>query len=252
MLHRKVGAAWVAWVAACVFLVVTGPRATNLPAAADMTAVRAWLLADPQHALVTAVASVAWLVLAWLALGTVLVAGGRCVGGTGRWCRRLDRLLLPRVIRTGLEAAIGLTVVVGSGIPALAATPGVATTAARSAGGSASTATAIPSLDRRPPSTIQLNPLPAVPAPVLAPPAPGGAQPDPAVGAAPVDERPEIVVRRGDCLWSVVHRHLGPEASDAEIAAAWPTWFAANRAVIGPDPGLLLPGQRLHPPATSR
>jgi hypothetical protein len=34
-----------------------------------------------------------------------------------------------------------------------------------------------------------------------------------------------------------------------DIAAAWPRWYAANRAVIGPDPGLIRPGQELMPPS---
>jgi nucleoid-associated protein YgaU len=57
-----------------------------------------------------------------------------------------------------------------------------------------------------------------------------------------------VVVRRGDTLWGLARRHLRPGATDAEIARAWPFWYAANRAVIGPDPGLLLPGQRLRVP----
>jgi hypothetical protein len=58
----------------------------------------------------------------------------------------------------------------------------------------------------------------------------------------------DIVVRRGDTLWDIAARHLGPTATDTEIAQAWPRWFAANRAVIGTDPDRLAPGQRLRPP----
>ena len=61
----------------------------------------------------------------------------------------------------------------------------------------------------------------------------------------------EVVVRRGDSLWSLAARHLGPDASDAEIAQAWPAWFETNRAVIGDDPDLLRPGQVLRPPPRS-
>ncbi len=57
-----------------------------------------------------------------------------------------------------------------------------------------------------------------------------------------------VVVRRGDCLWTIAARALGPAATDAQIAMAWPHWYAANRATIGPDPDLLLPGQRLLAP----
>jgi resuscitation-promoting factor RpfA len=63
-----------------------------------------------------------------------------------------------------------------------------------------------------------------------------------------VDPDDEIVVRRGDTLWSLAERHLGPGATDGEIAVEWPHWFRANRAVIGHDPDHLLPGERLRPP----
>ena len=58
----------------------------------------------------------------------------------------------------------------------------------------------------------------------------------------------EVVVRRGDTLWDVAARHLRGGSSAAEIAAEWPRWYAANRDVIGDDPDLLRPGQRLAPP----
>ena len=58
-----------------------------------------------------------------------------------------------------------------------------------------------------------------------------------------------VVVRRGDTLWDLARRHLGGSATDAEVAAEWPRWHAANRAVIGDDADLLRPGQRLVPPA---
>lgn len=57
-----------------------------------------------------------------------------------------------------------------------------------------------------------------------------------------------IVVHRGDCLWDIVARALGPTVSEREIAAALPRWYAANRETIGSDPDLLLPGQVLHAP----
>jgi len=56
-------------------------------------------------------------------------------------------------------------------------------------------------------------------------------------------------VRPGDSLWSIAASHIGPGATDAQIAAAWPRFYAANRAVVGPDPNLIYPGQRLTLPA---
>jgi nucleoid-associated protein YgaU len=75
--------------------------------------------------------------------------------------------------------------------------------------------------------------------------------PDLLTTAPAPDERPGTVVRRGDTLWDVVRHHLGPDATDAEVAAEWPRWHDANRAVIGADPDLLLPGQVLHAPETA-
>lgn len=63
------------------------------------------------------------------------------------------------------------------------------------------------------------------------------------------DEARQVVVTAGDSLWSLVEAHLGPGAGDAEVAAAWPAWWQANRSTIGDDPDLLLPGQLLTVPA---
>ncbi|TCC36554.1 LysM peptidoglycan-binding domain-containing protein [Kribbella speibonae] len=57
-----------------------------------------------------------------------------------------------------------------------------------------------------------------------------------------------VVVRKGDSLWSIAARELGPSATTQAIAARWPDWYAANRHVIGNDPDLILPGQVLRIP----
>ncbi|WP_462187727.1 LysM peptidoglycan-binding domain-containing protein [Frankia sp. CcWB2] len=71
---------------------------------------------------------------------------------------------------------------------------------------------------------------------------PGTDRTSPGVDAA------EIVVLRGDSLWSIAARHLGPDATQEQIAAEWPRWWAANSDLIGHDPNLIFPGQRLKPP----
>ncbi|MGZ4685248.1 LysM peptidoglycan-binding domain-containing protein [Oryzihumus sp.] len=58
-----------------------------------------------------------------------------------------------------------------------------------------------------------------------------------------------VAVRRGDTLWSIAARHLGPTATAAQIALEWPRWHASNRHVIGDDPDRLVPGQLLEPPS---
>ena len=59
-----------------------------------------------------------------------------------------------------------------------------------------------------------------------------------------------VVVLRGDTLWSIAARHLGPGATAAEITVEWHRWLSANRDVIGADPDLILPGQELLPPVS--
>lgn len=99
----------------------------------------------------------------------------------------------------------------------------------------------------------------AVPGPVFAAVSPGGARPDalaPSAGPTPLpvpvrpgDGRPpsRVVVRHGDTLWALAACRLPDDAGQARVLAGVQRWYARNRAVIGPDPDLLLPGQRLRP-----
>ena len=57
-----------------------------------------------------------------------------------------------------------------------------------------------------------------------------------------------VVVRPGDSLWAIAARHLPPDATAPRVTEAWHRIYATNRAVIGPDPDLLRPGQRLELP----
>lgn len=57
-----------------------------------------------------------------------------------------------------------------------------------------------------------------------------------------------VVVRRGDSLWVIAARHLPARTGHAAVARAWPRWYAANRDVVGSDPDLIRPGQRLRAP----
>lgn len=57
-----------------------------------------------------------------------------------------------------------------------------------------------------------------------------------------------VIVEPGDTLWAIARRALPDGASNADIARSCGQWFAANRAVIGNDPDLILPAQRLRPP----
>jgi nucleoid-associated protein YgaU len=66
---------------------------------------------------------------------------------------------------------------------------------------------------------------------------------------APVTEQPSVVVRRGDTLWAIAQVRLGSGTDLAATAHEVDRWYAANRDVIGADPDLIRPGQRLVPPS---
>ena len=73
------------------------------------------------------------------------------------------------------------------------------------------------------------------------------------LGSAPhtaaAGSRPATVtVLRGDSLWVIADRQLGPHATAEQIAREWPRWYAVNRAVIGPNPNLIRAGQVLTAP----
>lgn len=77
--------------------------------------------------------------------------------------------------------------------------------------------------------------------------------PDRAVGGATIPTRSEpppatVVVRAGDSLWALAERDLGPAASPAEVARHARRLHRLNRAVVGPDPDLIHPGQQLRLP----
>ncbi|MBM9460711.1 LysM peptidoglycan-binding domain-containing protein [Nocardioides sp. zg-536] len=82
------------------------------------------------------------------------------------------------------------------------------------------------------------------------------AAPDTAPHTAP-DETPNetpgeapgtVRVRAGDSLWTIAERTVGPEARLVEVASYWRRLQHENRAVLGADPDLVHPGQRLRLP----
>lgn len=93
-------------------------------------------------------------------------------------------------------------------------------------------------------------PVPPDPAELL--PAESRTPPTPATAPPVTTEPAGVVVRPGDSLWSIAAAHLPAGASAADVAAEWPRWWDANRAVVGTDPDLVHPGQVLVPPADPR
>ena len=61
----------------------------------------------------------------------------------------------------------------------------------------------------------------------------------------PAQTHRAVVVRPGDSLWAIAALRLPHEASDAAITDGWQDLYARNRAVVGDDPSLIHPGQRL-------
>jgi nucleoid-associated protein YgaU len=59
-------------------------------------------------------------------------------------------------------------------------------------------------------------------------------------------------VERGDSLWRIAEMFLtertGAPPTSADIARFWPRIYAANRVVVGDDPCLIFPGQKLRIP----
>jgi hypothetical protein len=226
---------------------------------------------------VAVVATGACLLSAWLAAGTLAALVAHLPGAVGRRARTWADAWAPgavrRVATVVVGAAVGGVLAPGSAAGTAPAPPaGFTATAPREAtAGYAAVPGAAEQLatGTRPPAgptpgfSVAPSPAPSTAHP--ASPAGRAAAPDPGwtptrpldrpqasprlvAGPSPRTAQAPVVVLRGDTLWSIAARHLGPDATDAEIAHEWPRWYAANRTVLGDDPDLLLPGQVLLAP----
>lgn len=170
-----------------------------------------------------ALAAAGWL---WVVTTDVVV---RVLAGTGRQRRRVGP------VRALLLTACGVAVL-GAATPAAAAVPPGPTTAVADPDGGAGR----PPGDRR---VLQGLPLPDR--------AVGAAAPREPAGAHPAARREVVTVRPGDSLWTIAADRLGPAAAVADVASYWLRVHALNADLIGPDPDLIHPGQRLRlPPLT--
>lgn len=220
----------------------------------------------PDEALSAVVAAAALVAVSWLAGSVLLELVSLLPGALGRGAARIAEVVTPRLVRRAAEALLGVGVVAG-----LAPGTSVAARPVSVAADVAIVRPPLPDPGFAPLPDPGWAPTPGS-APATAPErqpgtvtppatAPGWLPTRPAVRAhpdvrvlspAPRSSRAatpaEVVVRRGDSLWSIAATHLGRDASEAEVALAWPKWFDANREVVGDDPHLLLPGQVLRPP----
>ena len=207
---------------AALLLLVAAPS----PASA-LRALRAADAGDPSAPLVALLSLVAWALAGWLALTTAVTAAGHLPGAAGRVGSAVARRIAPAAVRGAVEVALGVSVAVGAlgASPALAA-PGPAVPPAA------------PTLDWAAPAQAADAAAPTL---------------DWAAPAEPEHEPDAVVVvQPGDTLWDLAEadlRERGHAApTDAEVAQAWPSWWAANRDAVGDDPDLIHPGTRLSPP----
>jgi hypothetical protein len=235
--------------------------------------------ARPADGLLLCAAALSALLTLWLVLALVLSMLSALPGAAGRVARRGAGHVAPPVVRRLAVLALGA----GLAVPLVAATASTGTARGGTSGrpvssgplvtaGAAATAPSAswPTLTSPPRAAGPASPPGARRTPASSP----GEPPDAAWTPSPPDRSrihdPEgldllsrtpaaghvvdegVVVRRGDSLWSITGRYLGPSATADEIAREWPRWHEANRDVIGDDPDLIRPGQVLHPPASSR
>jgi nucleoid-associated protein YgaU len=211
-----------------------------------------------------------WLVALWLAIGlaaTLIAAStGRRHGLLATLSRRATPALLRRLVIASTGASIALSPVtavaigtaaapaangsVAIGIPTDPVTPeltppgwpldqpvgGSRSTTGPIAGATAISTGSIPADATPRPPVVGTTPEP----PVV------GTTPGPPLDPAPDRPAPSsVLVKPGDSLWLLTAQRLGPTATDDQIVVAWPYWYRQNRSVIGRDPNLLQPGQRL-------
>lgn len=69
------------------------------------------------------------------------------------------------------------------------------------------------------------------------------------IGSAYPPPRQRVVVEPGDSLWRLAQTHSSARATTQDLARLVGRTYRTNRRVIGPDPDLIQPGQRLHIPA---
>lgn len=236
-------------------------------AATAATAATAWALAGqavraadggpaPDALVGVVVLGVGAVAAAVLATGCAMVVATGTARAFGRTWTRTERLaahLLPRALRRTLAVGVGagLTLGLGTGavadevdvdwqvttgaVPAVVLDDAEAPEEAAPRPGAPDGETDAPPTEapsETAPETIDAPAAPATPDPT-APPAP------PAPPAAPPAT---VTVAPGDSLWAITARLLPDGASDAEVAAAWPGLYEANRDVVGPDPDLIHPG----------
>lgn len=204
--------------AAAGLLAAAAPRpAAALAALTALTALTEASSSDPLAPVVAAASLAAWLLAGWLLAVCLLTLTEQQPGLLGRAAGAVASRLAPLAVRRSVALLLGVTLSVGA-LGGTAASASPRAPVARAAG----------SLD-----------WPSGPPPAL----------DWAAPAAPTHAPDDVVVAPGDSLWAIAADHLPAGADAKRVARAWPSWWAANRDAIGPDPDLIQPGTHLHTPS---
>jgi hypothetical protein len=227
-------------------------RLRHTAALAALMTATAWLLGlaarhslssvdgDPAAGVVAAAALAAALCAGWLGLAATLHCLAHVPGRVGSVMGRAATVVTPALVGRLLAVTVSTT------------SAAVAVPAAASATVAAAHAAEVPAPD------FGASPSPGRSVDEVRSPSPGWTPSEPRPVRQPALEvlgsrtgavtDEGYVVRRGDCLWDIVGRHLGPRATPTAIAEALPAWHEANRDVVGPDPDVIQPGITLIPP----
>lgn len=273
MRFRTATAMTTAMAADAATLALTTPAVRQLPG--RLRRADQWLAqAGSDGAAVGLAAAALWLVALWVAVALLSAVAATAPGGLGHAGQAMARRVMPRAVRIVVLGSIGLAV---AGTPGLAqasaagqctdhsvgARVGVGvganakpTNAGDGTAGAAAPTTLAPlsaageiaigwpqseAMEQRTPRIG----WPTTPAP---PTSQATSTHRSAQRRSPEGDGRAVTVVPGDSLWLIAAHRLSPSATRAEIAAAWPQWYAANRAVIGPDPDHIEPGQQLNTP----
>jgi len=221
----------------------------------ELSAPHRWIsLVGPDAAVATLAGAALWLLALWVAVSLVVTAGSLLPGRLGAFAHAVACRLTPAALRRVVVSAAGVSVLLAPATALAAPTappaPASAPAAMPAVGwptGPGSAPTAHPTA----PTARPTAPTARTPAPTARTTAPAARTPAPRTPSTP-QHRPapqpatgRLTVRPGDSLWTIAARRLGGRPAAARIQREWPRWFAANRQLIGADPGLILPGTRL-------
>jgi nucleoid-associated protein YgaU len=257
-----------------------GLRLCWMAAAGPLHSIQASGPDAPEDLIVVGAAALGGVLLAWLAFGAMLSALAAVPGAAGRIADAVAVRVAPAAVRRAITVLLGTALMTApisaahsagsQPAPSPDATTshvvgppppdpgfGVTTRQPVADGGAPDPGGSVPlstTMTARDPAFGAGMPAPTPAAPVASRPA---KSPPTAPGLGPLGPVPQtpsstwsrtITVVRGDTLWAIAARHLGPDASPLQVAREWPRWYAANRTVIGSNPDLIRVGQILTVP----